>query len=243
MQATLPHSQRLSDQTNTLVEIYLVAFTVLPFLLLAYSYPFLSDRVPLFMTFTGEVSVWGEKTWLSVFRVPLIALVTQVFILLTKFGALQTEVALPVDNTGYNVELYKHSARLSAGFWDWLRCIAALKMCGETLDTIFLSIERLKFLSRPTFITTLVVALLSIPVALYYGYRWFILRRKIKEAFGNVETQKPIDASHVYGSVFYFDRSDSALFVSKHLFNFGNVWTWVFIGCIVAYVLLVFLPG
>lgn len=239
MQATLPQTQRLSDYTVTPVEISILALTILPFVVLIYFYPQMSERVPLFVTLGGEVSVWGEKTWLSVFRVLLLAVVTQVFCLVTKYGTLRTEVAVPIDGGDY-MRQYKQSCSLTAGLWDWLRCIAALKMAAETLDTLFLSIERFKFLSRPTFIITLVVALLSIPVALYFGYRLLVLRRKVKE---NVVTRKPVDASHVYASVVYFNSSDSSLFVSKYLFNFANVWAWVFIGCIIAYALLVFLPG
>jgi uncharacterized membrane protein len=240
MQATLPQSQRLSDYTRIPVEVFIVALTILPFLILIYFYPQLSERVPLFMTFSGEVSVWGEKTWLSVFRVPLLAVVTQVFCLVTKYGVLKTEVAVPVDDGGDYLRLYKQSCLLTAGLWDWFRCIAALKMSAETFDTVFLSIDRLKFLSRPTFVITLVVSLLSIPIVLYYAYRLITLRRKIK---GRVADTRKIDASSVYGSILYFNRSDSALFVSRYIFNFANVWAWVFLGCIIAYALLVFLPG
>ena len=115
-------------------------------------------------------------------------------------------------------------------------------MSAATLDTIFLSIERFKFLSKPAFIITFIVALLSIPAALYYGYRLFRLKRKIKERFGDASTKKPVDIRRVYGSVLYFNPSDSALFVSKYVFNLANVWAWVFIACIIAYPLLVFLP-
>ncbi|HEX8844822.1 MAG TPA: DUF1648 domain-containing protein [Pyrinomonadaceae bacterium] len=239
----LPQAQRLSDYTNIWVEILVATFTILPFLVLAYFYPLLPERIPLFMNLNGEVATWGEKSWLSVFRVALMAAVTQVVCLLMKYGVVQSEVALPEKNAGEYARLYKQSIILSAGLWDWFRCIAALKMGAATLDTIFLSIERFKFLSKPAFTLTLIVALLSIPVALYYGYRLFILRRRIKESFGNASIKRPVDASRLYGGVLYFNPSDSALFVSKYVFNFANMWAWVFIACIIAYPLLIFLPG
>lgn len=239
---TLPQSQRLSEYTNIWVEIFVAAFTILPFFVLAYFYPLLPERVPLFMNLNGEVAVWGEKSWLSVFRVALMAAVTQVVCLLMKYSVVQSEVALPVESADDSARLYKQSTILSAGLWDWFRSIAALKMSAATLDTIFLGIERFKFLSKTAFIITLIVALLSIPVALFYGYRLVMLKRKIKERFGDAETRKPVDASRVYGGVLYFNPSDSALFVSKYVFNFANVWAWVFIACLIAYPLLVFLP-
>lgn len=197
MQMPSPQSQRLSKYTNIRVEIFVAAFTILPFLVLAYFYPMLPERVPLFMKLNGEVAVWGEKSWLSVFRVPLMALVTQVLCLLMKYGVVQSEAALPVEGADDYARLHNQSAILGAGLWDWFRCIAALKMSAATLDTIFLSIERFQFFSKPTFLITLIVALLSIPVALVYGYRWVILKREMKGKFGDAETRKPVDASCV----------------------------------------------
>ena len=244
MQAPLPQSQRLSDYTNVWVEIFVAAFTVLPFLVLAYFYPVLPERVPLFMNLNGEVAVWGEKSWLSVFRVPLMAAVTQAVCLLMKYGALQSEAALPVENNaGDYARLHRQSAVLSLGLWDWFRCIAALKMSAATSDTIFLSAERFRFLSKPAFILTFVVALLSIPVALFYGYRLFVLKREMRERFGDAKTRRPVDVRHVYGGVLYFNPSDSALFVSRYVFNLANLWAWVFIACIITYPLLVLLPS
>jgi len=242
MQTSFPQSQRLSDYTNISVEIFIAAFTILPFFALAYFYPMLSERVPLFMNLNGDVAVWGEKSWLSVFRVPLMAVVTQVVCLLMKYSIVQSEAALPIENVDDYARLQKQSTILSVGLWDWFRCLAAFKMSAASLDTIFLSIERFKFLSRPAFIITFIAALLSIPVALFYGYRLLIVKRKIKERFGDARIQKPVDASRVYGGVVYFNPSDSALFVSKYIFNFANKWAYVFIACIIAYPLLVFLP-
>jgi len=242
MQTSFSQSQRLSDYTNISVEIFVVAFTILPFFALAYFYPMLPERVPLFMNLNGDVAVWGEKSWLSVFRVPLMAVVTQVVCLLMKYSIVQSEAALPIENVDDYARLQKQSTILSVGLWDWFRCLAAFKMSAASLDTIFLSIERFKFLSRPAFIITFIAALLSIPVALFYGYRLLIVKRKIKERFGDARIQKPVDASRVYGGVVYFNPSDSALFVSKYIFNFANKWAYVFIACIIAYPLLVFLP-
>jgi uncharacterized membrane protein len=242
MQTLLPQSQRLSGYTHIWVEIFVATFTILPFLVLAYFYPVLPERVPLFMNLNGEVAVWGEKSWLSVFRVPLMAAVTQAVCLLMKYSVVQSEAALPVENADDYARLHRQSAVLNLGLWDWFRCIAALKMSAATFDTIFLSIERFRFLSKPAFIITFIVALLSVPVALFYGHRLFILKREIKKRFGAAKPRQPVDLKYVYGGVLYFNPSDSALFVSKYVFNFANLWAWVFIACIIAYPLLVLLP-
>jgi uncharacterized membrane protein len=242
MQSPFLPPRRLSDYTNVPVEIFVAALTVLPFLVMAYFYPVLPERVPLFMNLNGDVAVWGAKSLLSVFRVPLMAAVTQVFCLLMKQSVLQSTAALPVENADEFARLHEQSTVLSLSLWDGFRCIAAFKMSAASFDTVFLSIERFNYLSKPAFIITFAAALLSVPVGLVYGYRWLAVRRKIKERFGDAKIQKPIDEGRVYGGVVYFNPSDSALFVGKYMFNFANKWTYAFIACIVAYLLLVFLP-
>jgi uncharacterized membrane protein len=241
MQTPFPQSQRLSDYTNIPLEILIAVFTILPFIVLAYFYPVLPDRVPLFMNLNGDVAIWVGKSWLTVFRVALMAAITQVFCLLMKYGVLQMEPGLTFEEDSA-AGFYKQSAILSAGLWDWFRCLAAFKMCAASFDTIFLSIERFNFLSKPAFFITFFAALLSIPVGLYYGYRLLIVKRKMKEILGNAKIKKIVDASYLYGGVVYFNPNDSALFVDKYIFNFANKWAYVFIACIITYPLLVFLP-
>lgn len=73
--------------TNVPFEIFICVLTFLPFFVLAYFYSDLPARVPLFLNLEGEVSVWAKKTLLSVFRVPLMALLTQVICSLMRYGA------------------------------------------------------------------------------------------------------------------------------------------------------------
>ena len=115
-------------------------------------------------------------------------------------------------------------------------------MSAESLDTIFLSIDRFKFLSRPAFIVSGIAATLGAAGALVYLYRLFVVRRKMKEQFVSTRGEL-VDAEHVYGGILYFNPSDSALFVRKHILNFGNKWAWVLIATIIAYPLLVFWPA
>ena len=235
-------SQPLRDYTNIPFEIFIAVFSVLPFFVLAYFYSVLPDRVPLFMKLNGEVAVWAEKSVLSVFRVPLMAVITQLVCLLMKYGTVQSKVVAPLEIAIEQTQLQEQYVSLNAGLWDWFRWAVAFKMSAESLDTIFLSLERFKFLSRPAFIITAIAALLGVAGALFYGYRLLVVRRAMKEKLGDAKVQKPVDARRVYGGVLYFNPSDSALFASKYVFNFANKWAWFFIACIIAYPLLMFLP-
>src|SRR3712207_6770886 len=93
MRATATRHGSLRDYTSAPFEVFVAAFTFLPIVALAYFYGALPGRVPLFMKLNGEVWVWGEKSWMTVLRVPLMALVTQVFCLLMKYGVARAEAA------------------------------------------------------------------------------------------------------------------------------------------------------
>src|ERR1044072_2577348 len=232
----------LRDLTNIKFEIFIVAFTILPFFILAYFYSLLPDRVPQFLTVTGEVATWVEKSVISVFRVPLMALLTQIVCLLMRYGTLQAGALASLAVASEQSKLREQYLRLDAGLWDWFRWTVAFKMSAESLSTVFLSLERFKFLARPTFVITAMASLIGVAGALFYLYRLLAVKRHMKARFGDEYVPKSVDARRVYGGVLYFNPSDPALFVSKYIFNLANKWAWIFIACIITYPLLVFLP-
>ena len=235
------HNKRLRNYTTFPLEIFVISLTILPFFLLAYFYSALPDHVPLFLKLNGEVAVWGEKSVMSVFRVPLMAVVTQVVCSLMKYGTVQSQAATPLATE--HSKLYEQYVRLSTGVWDWFRWAAAFKMSAESLSTVFLSIARFNFLAQPAFILTAVATLIGVAGALLYLYRLLVVAREMKQRFPNENVRSPVDRRRVYAGAFYFNRSDSALFVSKYGFNFAPARAWAFIACVIAYPLLVFLPG
>ena len=235
-------TQPLRDLTNIKFEIFIVAFTILPFFILAYFYSLLPERVPQFVTLTGEVATWAEKSVISVFRVPLMAVLTQIVCLLMRYGTLQSGALASLEVASEQSKLREQYLRLNAGLWDWFRWTVAFKMSAESLSTVFLSLERFKFLARPTFVITAMASLIGVAGALFYLYRLLAVKRDMKARFGDEYVPKSVDTRRVYGSVLYFNPSDPALVVSKYIFNFANKWAWIFIACIVTYPLLVFLP-
>jgi uncharacterized membrane protein len=230
------------DFTNSPFEIFIVILTILPFLLLAYFYPVLPDHVPLFLKLNGEVAVWAQKSVLAVFRVPLMAVVTQIVCLLMKYGPVQSNAVASAEISVDQARFHEQSLRLNAGLWDWFRWTVAFKMSAESVDTVFLSLERFKFLSRPTFVLTAIAAVTGVAGALFYGYRLLSLGNEMKKQ--SIDSPRNVvDPRAVYVGFVYFNPSDSALFVRKYVFNFANKWAWVFLACIVAYPFLVFLPA
>ena len=234
-------SGETNKYTNARFEIFIVVFTLLPFLILACFYSHLPDRVPLFMNLRGEVEVWTDKNLMSVFRVPLMAVVTQIFCLLMRRESLPDKMALLGKGSEELVALQEKSALLSVNLWDWFRVVVAFKVSAASIFDVFLGFESLRILTKTVFVLTGIVALSSIVVALVYGYRWFKVKSEIKTKFGDLKFLKPIETKKAYG-IFYFNPSDTSMFHSKCIFNFGNKRTYVFIACIVVYPLLVFAP-
>jgi len=198
-------------------DAFVITLTILPFFLLAYFYPLLPERVPQFLSLTGEVETWAAKSVTSVFRVPLLAVVTQIVFLVMRYGTLQSGALLSFDVVSEQSKLQQQYLRFNTNLWDWFRCAAAIKMFAESLSTIFLSLERFKSFARPTFIITAIVSLTGVAGALFYLYRLLVVRRELTAKFGN----------------------DSV--VSNYKLNFSNKWTWILIASIIAYPLIIFL--
>ena len=233
-------TQTQRNFTNVKFEVFIAALTVLPFFVLAYFYSQLPDRVPLFLNLTGEVETWAPKTLISVFRVPLMGVAMQIVFLLMKHGTLQSATSLEVASE--QAKLHERYLRHNVGLWDFFRFAAAIKMSSESVNTIFLSLERFKFLAQPTFIFSAIVSLIGALGALFCLYRLLMVWRNLKARFGDAFKPRPVDQQHVYGRVVYFNPSDPNFFVNKYLLNFANKWTWLLIACILSYPLLVFLP-
>ncbi len=219
----------LRDYTKFPFEILIASLTVVPFIALAYFYPALPERVPVLMKLNGDVSVWAGKSFLTVFRVPLIAVVTQSVCLLMKFGTLQS-------GAGFEQTRY---LEVNARLWDWFRWTVAVKLGAASVDTLAISLPQYQFLARPAFVVTMIATGVGVFGAAIYGYRLMVLHKHAKRA--GYESQ--VDSAHVHAGIFYFNSSDPAMFSSKYAFNFANKWVWVFVACVVAYPLLVFLPG
>lgn len=219
MSKPLP-SQRLRDYTSVPLEIFIVSLSVLPILLLSYFYPTLPQRVPVFLNLRGEVVVWANKSFASVFRLPAMALDLQAICLLMKYRMVQAKSGLPLRNVEEYLQYQESSAALSAGLWDWLRCFSAIKMCAESLSIFFISDERLNFLRIAGWVVTWLATIAGVAGALFYVYRLMVVKRKMRAAFG---------------------KADVDVQAAKHPFSFTR-WLYALAVCIVLYPALVFWP-
>jgi uncharacterized membrane protein len=232
-----PHpASRLRDYTNVPLEIVIGVLTVAPILILVYFYPTLPARIPVFLNFKGEVEVWADKSVMSVFRLPLMAVDLQLTCLLMKYGMVHFKRAWLTEAEDYR----RRSYALSVGMWDWFRGAIAFKMCAESLSILFINNERLGALKTAAWAIAWIASILGVAGALVYAYRLMAVKREMKKTRTDISPEPAIDKAHVYSRFFYYNPSDTAMFVDKYGLNFGNKWSYALIGCLVAYPLLVF---
>lgn len=228
---------RFRDYTSLPFEVFIGAFTILPILVLIYFYPLLPELVPEYLNLDGEVIVWGRKGFASVFRLPVMAIDLQALCLLSKYGLWQARLARSAPTAEYEAAL-----NLQMGLMDWFRALVAVKWAASSLEVIFLTIQRFRFLETPARLTSWAVAVLGIVGAVYYGYRLFKLNRKLREVGGYVPGRRQTDSSHFHGGIFYYNPADPSWFTEKSLPNFGNRWVYVFLACLICLPLLMFWP-
>jgi uncharacterized membrane protein len=235
--SSMKSPKSLKHYSNASFEILIGVLTIAPVIILIAFYQQLSSQIPVFLNWRGEVEVWAAKNPGSVFRVPAMAADLQLICLLMKYGAVKSWRQVDEGIAGYQGQVTRSTTRL----WDWLRCFVAFKMAAASLEPLFISVDSLRFLLTPAWILTWTAAIVSIVAAGHFGYRL----RQLKRERGSPVVTRERDESrdHLIGGLIYFNREDPALFVETYLLNFGNKWVYVLIGSLVAYPLLVFLPG
>lgn len=231
-------SLRLSNYTKPAIEILIGVFTLMPLLILVWFYSQIPEQIPVFLNLRGEVQVWAAKSFASVFRVPAMAIDLQLICLLMKYGTVTSQ-----RQDGANVAPdQEHVTMLTSRLWDWLRCLVALKMAAASLEVVLLGVPGLRFLATPAWLLTWLAAIVGIFVAAKYGYRLWQLKRA-KKSSPEVRIESRATRDHLIAGLIYFNRKDPALFHNTYLFNFGNKWVYLLILSLLAYPLLVFLPG
>ena len=234
LEELMQSSPSLRRYSNLSIEVLVASLTFLPIVILIWFYRQLADQIPVFLNLSGEVEVWAPKSIASVFRVPAMAIDLQLICLLMKYDVVNFR-GRRIQNESHPDEITTLSARL----WDWLRCLVAFKMAAASSEIVFTSVEWLKFLAKPAWLVTWAAALVAIVVAAIYSYRLWRVVRAQKEQVKKISPAR----EHLIGGVLYCNRKDPSLFVNTYLFNFGNKWVYLLIGSLLAYPLLVFLPG
>lgn len=102
-----------------MIILFLIAdaiMTVVPFIMTGLYYPSMPDKMPLFLNLMGEPLVLADKTLLTAFRLPLMALILQAVCLVMYLGCR--------ENTRHNPK----TAELFRNFWLAASLAAAVKL-------------------------------------------------------------------------------------------------------------------
>ena len=233
-----PPVTRFRDHTNIALEFFIVALTLLPFLILSYFYASLPAQIPEYLNLRGDVVVWGRKNLFTVFRLALMGLDLQLLAFFMKYGLWQRYVARLSQPAG---RFASETLRLMAGLTDWLRVMAGIKLFVSAIEVIFLTNERFGLLATAARAISWVSSILGIVGAVVYFSRALRLKRRMSPE--PVEAKQLVDPTRVRGGIFYYNSADSSLFVDRYLFNFANLWTYVFLLCLLSLPFLMFLPA
>jgi len=228
--------------SKVLLDLFIAALTLLPFVVLIYFYSSLPERIPEYLNLHGEVAVWGRKSLFSVFRLPLMALDLQILCLLMKYGLWQGKAARSHEDNETLKSCRDESIELSMSLGDWFRAFIAIKLGASSLEVVFFSMERFHSLTAVTRVTSWTASLLGIAGAVFYLYRLLLVNRKLKKSAGSVSIPRGIDRLHLRGGIFYYNPDDPSWFNGKYSLNFGNKWVYLFLACLVCLPVLMFLP-
>ena len=173
---------RFRDHSNIYVEILISLLTLVPIPLLIYFYPSLPERIPEYMDLAGNVTQWGAKSFLSVFRLPLMAIDIQILCLLTKFGIRQSD-------------------ELVGKLIDWLRIFTAIKLAVSSVEPIVYGIERSQFLSSSTRGISWIASAVGVAGVFYYGWQLRKVKRKDLSSQSNEAGRSRINVAWVVAFV------------------------------------------
>ena len=237
--------RRLGDYTNIFIEVAATLLTVAPILLLIYFYPELPEKIPVHWNWKGEPDRWAQKSFGTVFFMPMTMIYLQGLFLLLKHGMLQSKMTLPAEKTEEYLKGKEEMLSNTIRMTDTLRVELSAMMGCLSLNTVFSSREGLSspmnWIAGITFFSILLI----MGTCIYYIYKLVAIDRWLKKTVGRVYVQRKSDAEHWYGGgLFYYNPDDPSVFVEKLLgfgytLNMGNKRVYIYIGYLALLPLLI----
>jgi uncharacterized membrane protein len=224
--------RKLKDYTRYWLEIAVVGFTIIPFLVLSYYFQQLPDQVPVHWGFNGLPDRWEAKSFITVFAVLLIGLFVQIPMFCLKTETIKARVRVPLENAEKIFHLKEMSLFASCNLLDWIRLTVAILFANiaSSILAVLANESVLIFINIWMWVTVLLLLIGS-------GYFVFQLRtinQEIKEITGQFTFQSQAEAESWNNEVFYYNKSDSSFMVEKpsgtgYTFNFANQKSWFYL--------------
>lgn len=235
--ATVLKVRHLSDYTNIALEIAIALCIVIPTLVLIYYYPLLPDRVPVHWDIKGIPNRWAEKSFISVFMLPITTIYLQGLFWLLKNGMLQVKMTLPAEHTAEYLECKEESLSVMISLMDQLRLFQVILMGTISLSVLSSMASGISAVNG-VIILTILSDIVILFLCGYNIYRMMQIEEKLKSIVGTRYVQRESEAAHWYlGGLFYYNPDDPSVFLEKRVgfgytMNFGNKQSFLYFGYI-----------
>lgn len=236
--------RHMRDYTNIFLEIANLLLVIAPILLLIYFYPQLPDRLPIHWNIAGNPDHFAQKSFTTVFAMPVVTLYMQGLLFLCKYGMLETKMTLPAEHTREYLDGKEEALNCTIKMLDWVRMLQAAIFSAISINLVlYMTSARIWLkLINGTIISLTIILLV---MALYSVYKLLIIDQRLKALTGRVYVQRDSDAAHWYGGgTIYYNREDPTLFIEKmvglgYTLNFGNPRVYFYLGYILLLPVLV----
>jgi uncharacterized membrane protein len=230
--------RRLADYTSIALEIAVALLIIAPIPVLIYYYPLLPDRIPVHWNIHGQPDSWGNKSFASIFLLPIMMIYLQGLMLIMKHGLMQAKMTLPIEHTEQYLKLKEESLSVTMKMMDHVRLGTSIML--STLSLGIISTVSGAPVWRWIIVIVIATSLILPVVCFYAAYRLMKINTQLRASTGRSYVQRQTDADRWYcGGIFYFNPDDPALWVERmvglgYTVNMGNKKAYMYL----AYVLL-----
>jgi uncharacterized membrane protein len=201
----------LLDFTNLWWETSIVLLIIAPFAILAFYYLQLPDIVPIHWNIAGEADGFAKKSYSSVFFLPILTAILQIFLVILKQDIIQARFRVPAEQAEKVLSLKEISLLANVGMIDWCRL-----SCGVLLGIVSLLIlSPIIPIAAALNIFLWLSLIMMVAGMAFYLYRMRLVIGEIKSLTGQVTFQTDSEMEGWTDGLFYYNPNDAAFMVEK----------------------------
>ncbi|MEO8072055.1 MAG: DUF1648 domain-containing protein [Acidobacteriota bacterium] len=209
--ATPLKPRHLLDFTNLWWELTIILLMIAPFAVLAFYYPQLPEIVPIHWNAAGTADGFAKKSFSSVFFLPILTTILQIFLIIIKQDIIQARFRVPAEKAEKVLSLKEISLLANIGMIDWCRL-----SCGVLLGIVALlvlsPILPVAAALNSFLWLSLIIMLLGMA---FYLYQMNLVNREIKSLTGQITFQTADEMEGWKDGLFYYNPNDTAFMVEK----------------------------
>lgn len=234
--------RKLRDYTHYSLEIAVIVFTAVPFVILYYFFPQLPDQVPVHWGLNGQPDRWEAKSLITVFAPLLVGLFVQIPVFCLKTETIKARMRVPLKNAEKILSLKEMSLSANCNLLDWLRLMVAVLFANIASSILaVLATESVSIFINIWMWVTFLLLLVGIG---YFFFQLKTISRERKEIAGQFTFQNQAEAESWKSEIFYHNKSDSSFLVEKpsgtgYTFNFANRKSWFYLALFIVPELIV----